>query len=160
MCILQQESFIKSCICTFLCDLCSSGGLRPLIYPWIKYRSQSLNSTFYNFSNIWKLTVDLDEEETHQYRYCVVVLLPHQQESLHQQHLQTPHQRNKIIVRRWETHLLPRWILDTSLMKTSFCQVSKYRSNNVWRHRSLLPTLPHNNSSSYNTVWSLNKDKK
>jgi len=31
------------------------------------------------------------------------VLLPH-----HQQHLQTPHQRNKIIVRRWETHLLPR----------------------------------------------------
>ena len=118
------------------------GGLRPLIYPWIKYRSQSLNSTFYNFSNIWKLTVDLDKEETHQYRYCVVVLLPHQQEPLHQQHLQTPHQRNKIIVRRWETHLLPRWILDTSLMKTSLCQVSKYRNNDIWRHKNLLPTFP------------------
>ena len=52
------------------------------------------------FSDVWKLPVELSTEETHEYRYCVVVALQQQ----------FPAERRKIIVRRWETHLKPRLV--------------------------------------------------
>ena len=45
--------------------------------------------------SVWQLEVELSEAVVHQYRYCVVLLLPDQ----------------TTIVRRWETHLLPRQVL-------------------------------------------------
>ena len=50
------------------------------------------------FSDVWKLPVELSTEETHEYRYCVIVALQQQ----------FPTERRRIIVRRWETHLKPR----------------------------------------------------
>jgi len=50
--------------------------------------------------DLWHLTIALDEEEDHMFRYCVVVIL---------QPL-CPGSQRRIIVRRWETHLLPRKI--------------------------------------------------
>ena len=44
---------------------------------------------------MWQLEVELSEGVVHQYRYCVVLQLPDQ----------------TTIVRRWETHLLPRQVL-------------------------------------------------
>ena len=43
---------------------------------------------------MWQLEVELSEGVVHQYRYCVVLQLPDQ----------------TTIVRRWETHLLPRQV--------------------------------------------------
>ena len=51
-------------------------------------------------SDTWRLPVELTHDQTHEYRYCVIV-------SLQQQF---PAERRKIIVRRWETHLIPRWV--------------------------------------------------
>ena len=43
---------------------------------------------------MWQLEVELSEAVVHQYRYCVVLQLD-----------------TSTIVRRWETHLLPRQVL-------------------------------------------------
>jgi len=48
--------------------------------------------------SLWQLAVDLSTTELHQYRYCVVVIL---------QPL-FPGNPRRIIVRRWETHFIPR----------------------------------------------------
>jgi len=55
-------------------------------------------------SDVWHLNTCLDEEDDHLYRYCVVVIL----QPLH------PGSPRRIIVRRWETHLLPRKIRKTT----------------------------------------------
>ena len=67
--------------------------------------------------SLWQLSVSLASSEVHQYRYCVVVIL---QVSLLQYNLSTsvntqpfpqpifPGNPKRIIVRRWETHFLPR----------------------------------------------------
>ena len=44
--------------------------------------------------SVWQLEVELSEARVHQYRYCVVLQLD-----------------TSTIVRRWETHLLPRQVL-------------------------------------------------
>jgi len=49
-------------------------------------------------SNVWTLPLELSDDTEHQYRYCVVVILQPC----------SNHNQRKIIVRRWETHLLPR----------------------------------------------------
>ena len=50
------------------------------------------------FSNVWRLAVTLPDDDVPEYRYCVVVVL-------------RPLVRGDpqhVIVRRWETHILPR----------------------------------------------------
>ena len=54
----------------------------------------------YNYRKVWELTTTLDDQEEQLFRYCVVVIL----EPLC---LGNP---RRIIVRRWETHQLPRKI--------------------------------------------------
>jgi len=47
---------------------------------------------------VWTLPLELSDDIEHQYRYCVVVILQPC----------SNHNQRKIIVRRWETHLLAR----------------------------------------------------
>ena len=62
-----------------------------------------INQPISCYSNIWKLGVDLSRGEEHQYRYCVVVIL--NSETLYSE---AQGRQKKVIVRRWETHLIPR----------------------------------------------------
>ena len=66
------------------------------------------------FSNIWRLGVDLSGDEEHHYRYCVVVILNTEAQTCQSQHSIMNSEANgrqkKVIVRRWETHLIPRYV--------------------------------------------------
>ena len=56
--------------------------------------------------------MDLSGEEEHLYRYCVVVILNNEAQPCVSQHSivnSEANGRQKVIVRRWETHLVPRY---------------------------------------------------
>ena len=56
--------------------------------------------------------MDLSGEEEHLYRYCVVVILNNEAQPCLSQHSivnSEANGRQKVIVRRWETHLVPRY---------------------------------------------------
>ena len=57
--------------------------------------------------------MDLSGEEEHLYRYCVVVILNNEAQPCLSQHSivnSEANGRQKVIVRRWETHLVPRYV--------------------------------------------------
>ena len=69
--------------------------------------------------SLWQLSVSLSSSVVHQYRYCVIVVL--QVSILHSRTFQPqstvntvilqpifPGNPKRIIVRRWETHFMPR----------------------------------------------------
>ena len=58
--------------------------------------------------------MDLSGDEEHHYRYCVVVILNTEAQTCQSQHSimnsEVNGRQKKVIVRRWETHLVPRYV--------------------------------------------------
>ncbi len=79
-----------------------------LSYWFLLHCGQEI-SQYVIFSNTWRLGVDLSGDEEHSYRYCVVVIL-----NTEAQHSiissEALGRQKKVIVRRWETHLVPRYV--------------------------------------------------